>query len=86
MAATTRLESTPPLKKAPTGTSLRSRIFTASVRSSPKRSGTSAGRRSPAGAGTSQYFRMVTLRGVQTREWPAGSFRTSLKIEAGEGM
>ena len=66
MVATTALESTPPLKKAPSGTSLRSRILTASVRSSWKRSGAS-GRGSGSGKGSSQYRWRLAPSGVHTR-------------------
>ena len=65
--ATTTLESTPPLRKAPTGTSLRSRIRTASSSSAWKRSGTSRGAGPSSGSGTSQYFLSAVLPGRHTR-------------------
>src|SRR5438046_5672885 len=83
---TTEVESTPPLRKAPNGTSLRRRILTASRRMLSNSSSSSrSDRASGGGHGTSQYWDIDIDSAVQIRMCPAGNFRTLLKIVIGLG-
>src|SRR5581483_3385940 len=87
IAATTVLESIPPLRNAPSGTSLSSRRETAlqmSRLSSSAYSVTEAGFSSGA-YGRSQYCRIVDAPSFHVRTCARGTFRIPAKIERGAG-
>src|SRR5258705_7418836 len=91
MDATTQLESIPPLRNAPSGTSAIMRIRTASSKVSRKRRLASSAE-NPAGSfdtgsGMRQYLPELTVPSARYSNHPPGSnFRTVLKAEYGSGM
>src|SRR5262249_16024390 len=88
-AATTRLESSPPDKKTPTGTSLRSRKRTASSNNSPVRAASD----SPSASFVAVFFGRVQYRQVVSLPlsnskypaWAQGSLKTPERIQNSSG-
>ncbi len=87
ISPTTTLESTPPERNAPSGTSLIMCEVTASF--STARSASAASAADPvnvSSAPTAQYRFTSARPSLQRRKWPGGSLRTFLNIDRSRGV